>query len=267
MTIELQRKINIVRCFIIRKLQPKVMFKKDQAYLTIFHDYERQYHKKSVIGYSDKGVEKILDIEKKYNIKATYNIVGKLINDVPIIISRILSDGHEIASHSNKHSIMTKLSKREINFDIEQTKSIFQSQGIKLNGFRSPQSRWSFKQMSILLSHGFKWSAENDYAKFPYIIAKNKDSHLVRMPIAMDDWGYESSNQSPSIMLQNINRCVDKISKEKCYGAIGFHPWVQGKADERLSVFEELIANLSHRNDLKIITFSEALSTYSKFFV
>lgn len=264
MKFELHRKSNKIICLLKRAFSPSYKFNHNCGHITIFHDYERQYCDKSVIDYSDKGIEKILDIEEKYKISATFNIVGKLINDVPLIIARLLSDGHEIASHSHKHSIMTKLSKAEIINDIKQTKDSFYLRGIQLNGFRSPQSRWSFQQMAILLNYGFKWSAENDHSKFPYILTKNKDNILIRMPIAMDDWGYESSMLSPAVMLQKLKKCVDTISNEKCYGAIGFHPWVQGKEKDRLSVFEEFIANISERKDIKVLPFNDALSVYSK---
>ena len=253
-----QRRINAVRCFLIRAWQKKVVYDKDFAYITIFHDYEGNYAGSNLKNASDKGVSKILDIEEKYKINATYNVVGKLMNDVPETISRILSKGHEIASHSYNHSIMTNLSKNEIIEDIERTKKLFKSFGIELKGFRSPQSKWNFNQMAVLLDQGIHWSAEADYARFPYIIKRKRGMHVVRMPVIMDDWAYQSINITPKIMLQRLQECVGQICKEKRYGAIGFHPWVQGQNDNRLFVFEEFISELSERNDVKILTFDSA---------
>ncbi|QTA90026.1 polysaccharide deacetylase family protein [Desulfonema magnum] len=248
------RKLNAIRCFLIRTMQKK-RNNKDFAYITIFHDYEGDYAGRGLKKISHKGVNTILDIEARYKIKATYNIVGKLMNEVPEVVSRILSDGHEIASHSYNHSIMTMLSKKEIISDIIHTKENFKSIGIELKGFRSPQSKWNFKQMSVLLNQGLYWSAEGDNANFPYIIKKKQNRYLVRMPVIIDDWSYQSMNITPDAMLQKLQKCVDEICKEKKYGAIGFHPWVQGKDNSRLIVFEEFIAGLSERKDVKILPF------------
>ena len=45
----------------------------------------------------------ILDILKKYNIKATFFCVGKNIENNPEIFERIKTDGHSIGNHSYSH--------------------------------------------------------------------------------------------------------------------------------------------------------------------
>lgn len=264
MHFELDRKSNDLKCFLIRLFRKKLIPGNNCSYITIFHDYERQYCSSAVTHFSDKGVERLLDIESKYKIKVTYNIVGKLIQDVPSIVRRILADGHEIASHSYEHSIIPKLTTKEMLDDINKTKDIFRSCGIALKGIRSPQSRWSFQQMNILLDSGLQWTAENDHGKYPYVIKNKNSTYLIRMPVTMDDWGYESLHETPEQMLRKLRACVDKICRKKYYGAIGFHPWVQGKDDGRITVFEEFIAELSEREDLVLMPFTEACAVHSK---
>lgn len=249
------REINQIRCSFISRGQMRHCVNENVGYLTIFHDYERDYAGKGLKNASDKGVNRILDIEEKYKIKATYNIVGKLVNDVPEVIARIASGGHEIASHSYNHSIMTTLSENEIILDIERTKELFKSIGIELKGFRSPQSRWNFMQMDVLLDHGINWSAECDKTKFPYVLKQRTGRFLVRMPITMDDWGYQSEKVEPEVMLEMLVDAVNKIAHKKVYGAIGFHPCVQGLDDRRLDVFERFMNEISQRQDIKITTF------------
>ena len=249
------RKINEFRCRLISRNQKNIFSNEDIGHLTIFHDYEGEYAGNGLRDISYKGVNKILDIEAKYQIKATYNIVGKLINDVPEVIARIVSDGHEIASHSYDHSIMTTLSKDAIISDIQRTRGVFKSIGMELRGFRSPQSRWNFKQMGILLDQGINWSAEADKIKFPYVLKQRTGRFLVRMPVIMDDWGYQSRKVEPEVMLEMLVDTVNKIAHKKVYGAIGFHPWVQGLDDRRLDVFERFMEKISQREDIKITTF------------
>ena len=49
------------------------------------------------------------------------------------------------------------------------------------------------------------------------------------------------------------------------FGAIGFHPWVQGKDKERLKVFEQFISDLSQRKDVTILPFKNVYEIYSKY--
>ncbi len=261
---KLQRKINSFRCRLIRKDQklPDGSFKK--GYLTIYHDYEGKYALPHVEDMSIKGVNYILDAEKEFNVKATFNIVGKLIIDYPKIVDRIIFEGHEMASHSYDHKIMSDLSFEEVCFDISETKKIFESTGIKLCGFRSPQGRWSFKQMRALLSENLLWSAENDNANSPYVLLQEKEKKLIRLPIKMDDWEYISQKSHPNTMLKKLIETVDRIANERTYGAIGFHPWIQGADEHRLLIFREFLEDVSYRKDIEIVTFGKMYDRYAK---
>lgn len=63
------------------------------------------------------GIDRTDDILKvldKYNIKATFFIVGAWIDQNPDKLKAIYEKGHEIGNHSNKHPIMTTTSKEQI---------------------------------------------------------------------------------------------------------------------------------------------------------
>lgn len=260
------RKIDQARCHFILRKQRKGLNRSDIGYLTIFHDYESHYALANANKSSDYGIKFILDVEKEYNIKGTYNIVGKLIKELPEIVLRIVSDGHELASHSYDHRIMADLSKNEVRNDILKTKILFESIGVRLSGFRSPQCKWSFRQMHVLLEEELSWSAERDNAKFPYVLLKNNNNLLLRIPTVMDDWEYKSKNINPDIMLKNLISKVDSIAKQKVYGGIGFHPWIQGEDDQRLRVFQKFIEIISNRKDIRILSFGEMRDMFMKFY-
>lgn len=69
----------------------------------------------------DDGPSKItlevLDILKKYDVKATFFCIGKNIEKHPEIIKRILSEGHQVGNHSYNHSHF---------FDFYNTKNILE---------------------------------------------------------------------------------------------------------------------------------------------
>lgn len=56
----------------------------------------------------------ILAILKKYNIKATFFMVGSNAKKYPEIVKMVLADGHAIDSHSLTHPMLTKLNDAQL---------------------------------------------------------------------------------------------------------------------------------------------------------
>lgn len=252
------KRINQYRCLVKRRnhtVRPK---NKSVGYLTIFHDFEADYSSLTTRDISFKGISKILNLEKSHNIYSTFNIVGKLINEIPELILRIRSEGHEIASHSYSHRIMTRLTKEQMINDLQFTKNIFNSIGLKLRGFRSPQSKWNFKLARVLLEQGIYWNAEDEKSKYPYVLIENTDGDcLLRMPVTVDDWLYQSSHIDPRKMYDLLINTVDTIAHEKSFGSIGFHPWVQGEDEQRLDIFDKFLKYITRKKGIKILTFEQ----------
>ena len=64
--------------------------------------------------WGDDRTDDILKILDKYNTKATFFVVGAWIDKYPDKLKVIDEKGHEIGSHSNRHPIMTTISKAEM---------------------------------------------------------------------------------------------------------------------------------------------------------
>lgn len=56
----------------------------------------------------------ILAILKKYNVKATFFMVGMNAKKYPELVKQILADGHSINSHSQTHAMLTKLNDTQL---------------------------------------------------------------------------------------------------------------------------------------------------------
>ncbi len=255
---KIERKINSCLSWLYRNINKKYEFKNGVGYLTIYHDYEGEYARPGLKELSRYSVTKILDIQKKYNICATYNVVGKLFDDEPDIIRRLIDEGHDIASHSYGHQVMTGLSRSELYKDIQNSIELFKKWDLKLEGFRSPQSRWNFSLMKALAKNGFKWSAEDESLKTPYVVYKTRREKIFRFPIVMDDWDYMRKNITPDQMYSQLIDKTKLIINNQSYGAIGFHPWVQGEKEGRLKVFEDFMKYISENDQIRILTFSQA---------
>ena len=82
----------------------------------------------------------VLDILEKYEVKATFFLIGELITEKTIpIMKRELELGCEIQNHSFTHSDMTKLSAEEIREEIKKTSdAIYNAVGVEPKFFRPP---------------------------------------------------------------------------------------------------------------------------------
>lgn len=60
-------------------------------------------------GYCKKNVERVLDVLKSNNVKSTFFIIGKVLDDYPEVWKRAVREGHQICNHTNLHEILTNM--------------------------------------------------------------------------------------------------------------------------------------------------------------
>lgn len=75
-------------------------------------------------GPTETFTPQILAILKKYNIKATFFMVGMNAQKHPELVKQVLADGHAIASHSQTHALLTKLSDDKLKNEIAEPQTI-----------------------------------------------------------------------------------------------------------------------------------------------
>lgn len=82
---------------------------------------------------------KILEILEKYNVKATFFLVGFWLDKFPEETKAIAESGCEIGNHSNNHLQMSKLSEEKIKDELEYVNDkVFELTGKKPTYFRPP---------------------------------------------------------------------------------------------------------------------------------
>lgn len=83
--------------------------------------------------------EQVLAILQKYDIKATFFVVGANAQKYPELVKKIHAAGHVVASHSMTHPMLTKLSPAKLQWEIETPQKIVASEiGIKPRCLRYP---------------------------------------------------------------------------------------------------------------------------------
>lgn len=64
-------------------------------------------------GYEIDLTNGILDTLKKHEVPAAFFLVGNYIRDYPVLINRMVSEGHIVANHTMTHPDMSKISTKE----------------------------------------------------------------------------------------------------------------------------------------------------------
>ena len=218
--------------------------------VTFYHDIEQDIDSKANPEECRAIVKKYLELEKKYDVHATYNVVGRLFQEQPDLIEWILNAGQEIAFHSCNHQ--SDWQPKYFASEIDLCRKVSTS----VKGYRSPQSLWNHTTLKSLYKKGFLWNAEVDAHKEPYFIYKG----LVRLPIAGDDWPLHKGQL-------NINKWIQQFSgllKTRHYFGFGSHDSVTSFAtEERLKAWERIL-QIAVENKALLVTFSEAADLFRR---
>ena len=90
-------------------------------------------------GPSSKLTPQLLDLLQKYDVNATFFLLGKLANAYPDIVKRIAADGHELGYHTWDHTYFSQTSATTIKSEYERFQSLLnQLCGRQATVFRAP---------------------------------------------------------------------------------------------------------------------------------
>lgn len=56
-----------------------------------------------------ESMNRILDVLKKENVKATFFVVGKVVEQNPALVRRMMMEGHEVGNHTYSHKRLNKM--------------------------------------------------------------------------------------------------------------------------------------------------------------
>ncbi|MCU0599695.1 MAG: DUF3473 domain-containing protein [Desulfobacterales bacterium] len=106
------------------------------------------------------NTKSILQLLKKYEVRATFFVLGWIADKHPQVVKDIVKDGHEIGCHSYWHRPVFELTPQEFREDTLRAKSILESIcGKRIASYRAPSysiTRKSLWALDILKEAGFK---------------------------------------------------------------------------------------------------------------
>lgn len=174
-----------------------------------------------------KNTEKILDILDRYNVKATFFIVGVNAKNYPNTLKQVAERGHEIGNHTYSHIILKDKSKNTVNSELlSAEKEIEQVTGGRTNLLRPPCGIYDGNTVSFAIENGYK------------VVLWNIDTH---------DWAHSS-----------VESIVNSIEKNVKGGDIVlFHDYVSGKNNTKEAL--EIIIPKLKKQGYEFVTVSELL--------
>lgn len=204
----------------------------------------------------EEAVKPLLELLDKYNVRATFFVVGEVAEKHLELIEKIYDEGHEIASHGYSHKRLHELGKEKFEDDIRKSMNILEPIiKEKIIGFRAPSysidqnTAWA---LDILENLGYKY----DSSVFPLRFRKKSLYGVRNAPLypyspSKEDITKESNDRNREIIefplsvvkLAGIKipvaggaylrlfpawflrLAINKINKEKRPAIIYVHPW------------------------------------------
>ncbi len=106
-------------------------------------------------GPDPETTEALLGILSKYNVKATFFVIGRLVENYPDLIKKIIEQGHEIGNHSQTHdSILMMRRSSTLLKEIETCQESLRTFGVRPCAFRPPVGITNPRLLKVLLKLG-----------------------------------------------------------------------------------------------------------------
>ena len=98
----------------------------------------------------------ILDVLKRYNVKATFFVVGENIQKYAHIYARVVEEGHRVGNHTYHHVKGSKCSLEEYMREVEACEEAISGQQSAVRLFRPPYGKMKPSQKRAILERGYK---------------------------------------------------------------------------------------------------------------
>lgn len=238
------------------------------------------------------AVPRILDLLKKYKVRATWFVPGHTLETYPVECRKIFDAGHEIGHHGWTHRPPNDMTReQEEGGLVRANEQIKKLTGRNARGYRSPSWDLSPHSVELMLKHGFFYESSmmgNDHR--PYRIRQGdvielekpavfgKETKLIEMPVSwsLDDYPHFEFLRTKATILQGLMNAEAVLGNWIAdfrymkgltdWGILNytFHPFVIGRG-HRMMVLETLLRTLAEE-DATFMALEDAADLYDKKF-
>jgi polysaccharide deacetylase family protein (PEP-CTERM system associated) len=145
----------------------------------------------------ERNCDRILELFDAHGTKATFFVLGWVAERYPALVRRIVSLGHELASHGYEHVRVICQDRHEFDRDIRRTKRILEDiAGVRVRGYRAASYSIGEKTLwalDLLYEAGYEYSSsiypiEHDHYGMPgaprFPFRPNGDRGILEVPIS-----------------------------------------------------------------------------------
>ena len=111
----------------------------------------------------ERNMDKLFELFSRHDVKATFFTLGWIAEKYPAMVKKIVSNGHELASHGRNHVRVFDQSPNEFTQDISHTKNLLEDiGGVEVKGYRA--ASFSIDQRNLwaydcLTEAGYQYSS------------------------------------------------------------------------------------------------------------
>lgn len=113
-------------------------------------------------GYEAGYTEKILDVLKENNVKATFFITSHYLNTASDIVERMINEGHIVGNHTVNHKSMPSITNEEIENEVMKLhQAVFEKFNYEMKYIRPPKGEFNERTVKKCSELGYKtvmWS-------------------------------------------------------------------------------------------------------------
>lgn len=107
--------------------------------------------------WGNEDTQQLIDILRKYNVKATFFVVGDWVDKYPESVKALHDAGHEVMNHSNSHAHMSQLSSEAIVADVEACNDKIEAvTGVRPTLIRPPYGEYDNNVITSIRSIGME---------------------------------------------------------------------------------------------------------------
>ena len=191
----------------------------------------------------EANVERILELFDEKNIKATFFTLGWIAKRYPAMIERIVSNGHELASHGWEHIRVTKQDPNGFRDDISRTRALLEDvSGHAVKGYRAASysiGKDNLWALDVLAEAGYVYSSSivpvhhqyygmPDAPRFAFQASGGRILEIPITTISLANWNINCSGGGWFRLFPYdfISWAIRQINEQEHQSSVFyFHPW------------------------------------------
>ena len=254
----------------------------DWFHVSLFRKYIKRSEWTDLESTVVPNVCKILNLFARYNVKATFFILGWVAEHYPEVVIAIKEQGHEIASHGYAHQMVFEQSKNEFHHDVKTSMEILESiSGVKVKGYRAPSysiTRLSLWAIESLVELGIEYDSSifpikhdvygiEDAPRFPFKLTVIDKGSLTEFPVSTTKIFGKNIPIAGGGYLRLwpywfFKRGIEQVNNEGKPTIIYFHPW---ELDPQLPRFK--VGRMKHlRHYGNLVLMEQRIESLLQFF-